>query len=72
MNFKKLCGKTAGPSLANPTEHRQFIRALMFLVNTRLDICFSINTLSKHMIDPFHAHRLLQNIYIDTCMELSI
>lgn len=56
MNFKKLCGKAARPCLANPTEYRQLISALMFLVNTRLDICFVVNTLSQRMIDPFHAH----------------
>ena len=47
MNFKKLCGKVAGPDLANPYEYRQPIGALMFLVNTRPDICFVVNTLSQ-------------------------
>lgn len=56
MKFKKLCGKAAEPNLANPTEYRQFIGALMFLVNTRLDICFVVNKLSQYMIDLFPAH----------------
>lgn len=55
MNFKKLCGKVAGPSLANPTAYRQLIGALIFLVNTRLEIRFVVNTLSQHMIDPFEC-----------------
>jgi len=37
MNFKKLCEDVAGPDLANPSEYRQFIGALMFLVNTHPD-----------------------------------
>lgn len=44
MNFKKLCGEAAGFDLVNPSEYHQLIRALMFLVNTRLDICFAVNT----------------------------
>ena len=59
MNFKKLCGKDAGPSLANPTEYRQLIGVLMCLVNTRPDICFVVNNLSQHLIDPFHVHRIV-------------
>lgn len=31
MNFKKLCEAFAGPDLANPSEYRQLIGALMFL-----------------------------------------
>eukprot|EP00253_Pinus_taeda_P001493 PITA_01493 len=56
MKFKKLCGKVAGPNLTNLTEYRQVIDALMFLVNSRPDICFAVNSLTQHMIDPFHAH----------------
>ena len=47
LNFKKLSGSAAGPILVNPTEYRQLVGALMFLVNTRLDICFAVNTLSQ-------------------------
>jgi len=38
MNFKTLCDEATGPDLANPSEYRQLIGALMFLVNTRPDI----------------------------------
>lgn len=34
----------------------QLIVALMFLVNTRSDICFSINTLSQFMVEPLQSH----------------
>ena len=56
LNFKKLSGSAAGPILANPTEYRQLIGALMFLVNTRPDICFAVNTLSQQMVEPHHFH----------------
>lgn len=28
----------------------------MYLVNTRLDICFVVNTLSQYMVEPRHVH----------------
>ena len=28
----------------------------MFLVNSRPDICFAVNTLSQHMVEPRHSH----------------
>ena len=45
LNFKKLSGSATRHVLANPTEYRQLVEALMFLVNTRLDVCFVVNTL---------------------------
>ena len=56
LNFKKLSGSAAGPVLANPTEYRQLVGALMFLVNTRPDICFAVNNLSQQMVEPHHFH----------------
>ena len=56
LNFKKLSGNAVGHVLANPTEYRQLVGALMFLVNSRSDICFAVNTLSQHMVDPHHIH----------------
>ena len=56
LNFKKLSGNAAGPVLANPTEYRQLMGVLMFLVNSHLDVCFAVNTLSQHMVDPHHIH----------------
>ena len=55
-NFKKLCGSAAGPRLANPSEYHQLVGALMFLVNSRLDICFAVNTLSQFMVEPHLIH----------------
>ena len=56
LNFKKLCGNTVGPKLGNPTEYRQLVGALMFLVNSRPDVCFAVNTLSQHMVEPHRIH----------------
>jgi hypothetical protein len=42
--------------LLDPTMYRQLIGSLMYLVNTRLDICFAVNTLSQHMVEPKHVH----------------
>ena len=56
LNFKKLSGSVAGLVLANPTEYLQLVGALMFLVNTRPNVCFVVNTLSQHIIDPHNIH----------------
>jgi len=56
LDFKKLSGSVVRPVLRNATEYRQLVRALMFLVNSRPYICFAINTLSQHMVEPHHSH----------------
>eukprot|EP00253_Pinus_taeda_P025861 PITA_25861 len=56
LNFKKLCGSATGLGLGNASEYRQLIGALMFLVNSCLDICFAVNTLSQYMVEPHHIH----------------
>ena len=56
LNFNKLSGNVVGPVLANPTKYRQLIRALMFLVNSCPGVCFAMNTLSQHMVEPHHIH----------------
>ena len=54
LNFKKLCGSVVGPELGNLTKYRQLVGALMFLVNSRPNVCFAVNTLSQHMVEPHH------------------
>jgi hypothetical protein len=38
--------------LIDATLYRQIIRSLMYLTNTRPDICFSMNTLSQFLVEP--------------------
>eukprot|EP00253_Pinus_taeda_P036124 PITA_36124 len=56
LDFKKLSGGAIRPVLQNATEYHQLIRALMFLVNSCPNICFAVNTLSQHMVEPHHTH----------------
>jgi hypothetical protein len=36
--------------------YKQLIGSLMYPVNTRPNICFAVNTLSQHMVEPRHVH----------------
>jgi hypothetical protein len=38
------------------TLYRKMIGSLMYLTNTRPDICFVVNTLSQYMVDPRRVH----------------
>jgi hypothetical protein len=42
--------------LVDPTLYRQIIGLLMYLKNTRLDICFFVNTLSQYLVEPRCVH----------------
>lgn len=44
-NLKKL--RSSDSSLMDPTSYRQLVGSLMYLVNTRPDICFAVNILSQ-------------------------
>ena len=51
----KLLGDTTSETV-DATLYRQMIGSLMYLTNTRPDICFAVNTLSQYMVDPRHVH----------------
>jgi hypothetical protein len=40
----------------DPSLYRQLIGSLMYLVNTRPDICFVVNTLSQFQVEPRQEH----------------
>jgi len=42
--------------LVDATIYRQMIGSLMYLTNTRTDICFVVNTLSQYMVEPRRVH----------------
>ena len=51
----KLLGDTAFETV-DATLYRKMIGSLMYLTNTRPDICFAMNTLSQYMVEPRHVH----------------
>ena len=53
-NWKKI--DTSEDDEADPTLYRQLLGSLMYLVNTRPDICYAVNTLSQFMVEPRRAH----------------
>jgi hypothetical protein len=53
-NLRKL--NASEDELVDPTLYRQLIGSLMYLVNTRSDICFAVNTLSQFMVEPRRVH----------------
>ena len=54
-NNLKLLVHTSS-ELVDATLYRQIIRSLMYLTNTRPDICFVVNTLSQYLVEPKRVH----------------
>jgi hypothetical protein len=54
----KPLGDTSS-ELVDATLYRQIIGSLMYLTNTRLDICFAVNTLSQYLVEPRHVHHVV-------------
>ena len=42
--------------LVDVTHYRQIIESLMYLTNTRPNICFVVNTLSQYLVQPRRVH----------------
>eukprot|EP00253_Pinus_taeda_P035311 PITA_35311 len=53
-NLKKL--HASDSMLVDPTLYRQLIGCLMYLVNTRPNICFAVNTMSQFMCESRRVH----------------
>ena len=54
MDLKKMSDTDLGD--IDPHLYRQLIGSLMYLVNTRPDICYAVNVLSQFMSQPKHTH----------------
>ena len=57
-NLKKLCDSATCSKDVDPTQDRQLIGSLMYLVHTRPIICYTVNALSQFMFDPKHMLKL--------------
>ena len=53
-NLKLL--SDASSEAVDATMYHQMIGSLMYLMNTRPNICFTVNTLSQFLTDPRHVH----------------
>ena len=53
-NLKLLANDLS--ELVDVTHYRQIIGSLMYLTNTRPDICFVVNTLSQYLVQPRWVH----------------
>eukprot|EP00253_Pinus_taeda_P002352 PITA_02352 len=53
-NWKKI--DASEDKDADPTLYRQLIGSLMYLVNTRPNICYFLNTLNQFMMEPKRTH----------------
>ena len=53
-NYKKL--HVSESELVDPALYCQLIGSLMYLVNTRPNICFAVNSLSQFMVEPRRVH----------------
>ena len=53
-NWRKI--DASGSGRFDPTLYRQLIESLMYLVNTRPDMSFAVNSLSQFIVDPRRVH----------------
>ena len=47
-------------------QYRQIIGSLMYLMNTSLDICFVVNTLSQYLVKTRCVHRVVTSMWWGT------
>jgi hypothetical protein len=56
METKLKLPVDTSPELVDVTLYKQIIGSLMYLTNTRPDICFVVNTLSQFLVEPRRVH----------------
>lgn len=64
-----------GPPLSDPAFYRKLVGKLSFLINTRMDISYSVKYLSEFMQDPREPHlkesfHLLRYLIIDPTLGI--
>jgi hypothetical protein len=58
-NLKKLQDQVTGTDPEDPTLYQQTIESLMYLINSRPDICYVVNALDQFMCEPKHIHMVV-------------
>jgi hypothetical protein len=58
MNLKLLVDTSS--ELVDDTLYKHIISSFMYLMNTRPDICFVLNTLSQYLVEPRHVHLVVE------------
>jgi hypothetical protein len=51
-NLRKLHDSNTGSDLVDPTMYRQLIGSMMYMIHTRLDICYAVIAMSQFMTEP--------------------
>lgn len=74
-NLHKLKEAATKSQPTDSTQYRQMIGSLMYLVNTRPDICYAVNALSQFMCEPKEIHLVVvKNImrYLKSTLNLGL
>ena len=70
LNLKILCDASAESDDAMMYHH--IISSLVYLTNTRPDICFAVNNLSQFLMDLRHAHMVAKHAVRYLKVQLSM
>jgi hypothetical protein len=55
-NLRKLHDSDTGSDFVDPTMYRKLIGSLMYMIHTKLDICYAMISLSQFMTEPRHRN----------------
>jgi hypothetical protein len=55
-NMNQLSVSSSDSNEIDPTLYKHLIVSLMYLINTRLDICYAVSALSQFMSQPRYTH----------------
>ena len=69
-NLKLLVDDSS--KLVDVTQYRHIIGPLMYLTNTRPDICFAVNTLTQYLVQPRRDHLIAKKHVMRSLMETMI